>query len=156
MNPHTSTSLLSNTSQKHYPSNTLSSFKVHLARPVDLGSDSRWELGVCEVSCRPTNVGTNTAVTVISANNALIYCDLISPQFFGSQYVRVLRTFILPTVYCNHSFENVYYMPVEKRRFHDIEIKILRLDGTPVKFTDSDVHEKIVLHFRRVSHTGNN
>jgi hypothetical protein len=104
--------LLSNSSQKHYPSNTLSSFKVHLARPVDLGSNSRWEVGVCELTCRPSNVGTYTAVTVISANNALIYCDLISPHFFGSQYVRVLRTFILPTAYCNHSFENVYYMPV--------------------------------------------
>jgi hypothetical protein len=71
--------LLSNASQKLYPSNTHSSFKVHLTRPVDMGSDSRWEVGICEVSCRPTNVGTYTAVTVISANNALIYCDLISP-----------------------------------------------------------------------------
>jgi hypothetical protein len=112
--------LLSNASQKLYPSNTLTSFTVHLARPVDLGSDSRWKVGAWEVSCRPSNVGTYRAVTVISANNALIYCDLISPQFFGSQCVRVLRTFIMPTAYCNHSFENVYYMPVEKRRFHDI------------------------------------
>jgi hypothetical protein len=117
---------LSNASQKLYPSNTLSSFTVHLARAVDLDSDSRWEVGVCEVSCRPTNVGTYTAVTVIRANNVLIYCDLISPQFFGSQYVRVLRTFIMPTAYCNHSFENVHYVRVEKRRFHDIEIKIMR------------------------------
>jgi hypothetical protein len=144
--------LLSNASQKFYPSNTLSSFKVYLARPVDLGSNSRWEVGVCELTCRPTTIGTFGAVNVISANNALIYCDLISPQFFGSQYVRVLRTFIMPTAYCNHSFENVYYMPVEKRRFHDLEIKIMRLDGTPVNFTESDVPVKIVLHFRRVSH----
>jgi hypothetical protein len=35
--------LLSNASQKLYPSNTLSSFKVHLARPVDLDSNSRWK-----------------------------------------------------------------------------------------------------------------
>jgi hypothetical protein len=88
---------------------------------------------------------------VISANNALIYCDLISQQFVGSQYVRCLRTLIQPTTYCNHIFENVYYMPVEKCRFQDIQIHILGLDGTPVDFTESDVPTKIVLHFRRVS-----
>jgi hypothetical protein len=131
--------LLSNASEKLYPSNTLSSFKVHLARPVDLGSNSRYEVGICELTCRPTNVGTFGCVKVINENNALIYCNLISPQFFGSQYVRVLRTFLMPTTYCNHSFDNVYYMPVEKRRFQDIEIKIMRLDGTPVNFIESDV-----------------
>jgi hypothetical protein len=92
------------------------------------------------------------AVTVVGATNALIYCDLISPQFFGGQYVRVLRTFITPTAHCNYSFENVYYVPVEKRRLHDIEIKILRLDGKTVEFTDSEIPVKIVLYFRRVSH----
>jgi hypothetical protein len=88
--------LLSNTTQKLYPSNTLSSFKVHLARSVDLGSNSRWEVGVCELTCCPVNVGTFAGVTVISDKKALIYCDLISPQLFGSQYVRVIRTFIQP------------------------------------------------------------
>jgi hypothetical protein len=36
--------LLSNASQKHDPSNTHSSFKVHLAQPVDLGSTAKWEV----------------------------------------------------------------------------------------------------------------
>jgi hypothetical protein len=144
--------LLSNASQKLYPSNTLSSFTVHLARPVDLGSNSKWEVGVCEMSCNPSATGMFRAVTVVGATNALIYCDLISPQFFGSQYVRVLRTFIMPTAHCNYSFEKVYYVLVEKRRFHDIETKILRLDGKPVEFTDSKIPLKIVLHIRRVSH----
>jgi hypothetical protein len=143
--------LLSNVSQKLYPSNKLSSFKVHLAQPVDLGSIGRWEVGVCEVTCRPYNVGTYAKVQVISAENALICCDLISPQFVGSQYIRCIRTFIQPTPYCDHISENVYYMPVEKRRFQDIEIRILRLDGTPAGFPSSDVPTKIVLHVRRVS-----
>jgi hypothetical protein len=141
---------LSNASQKLYPSDTLSSFKFHLAQPVDLGSTGRWEVGVCEVSC-PVNVGTYASVQVISANNALIYCDLISPQFVGSQYVRCLRKFIVPTTYCNYVYDNVYYNPVEKRRFRDIQIQILRLNGTPVVFTAGNIPVKIVLHFRRVS-----
>jgi hypothetical protein len=81
--------LLSNASQKRYPSNTLSSFTVHLARPVDLGSNSKWEVAVCEVTCMPYNTGMYANLKVISADAALIYCDLIAPQFFGSQYVRV-------------------------------------------------------------------
>jgi hypothetical protein len=80
--------LLSNMSQKRYPSNTLSSFTVRLAQPIDLGSTDRGEVGVCEVSCSSVNVGTYARVQVISANNAIIYCNLISQQFVGSQYVR--------------------------------------------------------------------
>jgi hypothetical protein len=153
MNPHTSTPLCWETHHRNF---TLQTHLVRL-KYIWLGLstwvrivDGKWEY--VNWICRPTNINTFGAVNVISANNALIYCDLISPQFFGSQYVRVLRTFIMPTAYCNHSFENVYYMPVEKRRFHDIEIKIMRLDGTPVNFTESDVPVKIVLHFRRFSH----
>ena len=143
--------LFSNGSQKLYPTNTLAAFTARLAQPIDLGSTDRWEVGVCEITCHPTNTGTFASVQVISANNALIYCDLISQQFVGSQYVRCLRTFIHPSTYCNNIFQNVYYVPVEKRRFQDIRIEILRLSGERVVFKASDVPTKIVLHFRRVS-----
>jgi hypothetical protein len=103
------------------------------------------------VICRTYNVGTFAKVQVISTENAIIYCDLISPQFVGRDVVRVLRYFIQPTTYCNHVFNRVYYMPVEKRQFQDIEIRILRLDGKPAGFTASDVTTKIVLHFRCAS-----
>jgi hypothetical protein len=36
--------LLSNSSQELYPSNTISSFTVHLAQPIDMGSTDRWEV----------------------------------------------------------------------------------------------------------------
>jgi hypothetical protein len=126
--------LLSTASQKLYPANRLSSFAVHLAQPIALGRTDKLEVGVCEVTCRPTNVGTYARVQVINANNALIYCYLISEQFVGGQYVRCLRTFIKQTTNCNHIFDNVYYMPVEKRLFQDIQIQILTLDGKPVPF----------------------
>jgi hypothetical protein len=97
------------------------------------------------VICRHTN-GTYGSVQVFSADSALIYCE----QFVGSQYVGCLKTFIQPTTYCNHNFDNVYYMHVEKR-FQDVQIQLLRLDGQPVSFADGDTPTKIVLHFRLVS-----
>jgi len=42
--------------------------------------------------------------------NALVYCDLIAPQFIGTAMARYLRTSkIVPTDYDNeYVFENVY------------------------------------------------
>ena len=110
-----------------------------------------WEVGLCEVTCHPGKIGKFTSIEVVSENNALIYCDVISQQFVVGQYVRCLRTFIHPSTYCNHLFENAYYMPVEKRHFQDTRIEILRLSDERVAFTASSVPTKIVLHFRRVS-----
>ena len=81
--------LLSNDSQKLYPTNTLSAFTASLAQPIDLVSSVRREDGVCEFSCHPTKTGTFASIQVVAANNALIICDLISQQFMGSQYVGV-------------------------------------------------------------------
>ena len=50
--------------------------------------------------------------------NALVYCDLIAPQFIGTDMVRYLRTFnIVPADHGGeYLFENLYYIPVEKRK----------------------------------------
>ena len=56
-------------------------------------------------------------VDVVSSINVLIYCDLITPQFVGTENVRLLRTIICPTQLGNHIFQNVYYLPVEKKSF---------------------------------------
>ena len=115
--------LFSNGSQKLYTANTLSAI----------------------------NVGAFAGLAVVSAQIAFLYCDLISPQFVGSQYVRCLRTFVHPTTYCNNIFENLYYMPVEKRRFQDIRIEILRQTGEWPNFKASDVPTNVVLHFRHAA-----
>ena len=143
--------LFSNGSQKLYPANTLAAFTARLAQPIDLGSMDRWEFGLCEFTCHPNEVGTFAGLDVISAKIAFLYCDLISPQFMGSQCVRCSRTFVLPSTYCNNIFENLYYVPVEKRCFQDIRIQILRQRGKPPKIKASDVPTKVVLHFRRVA-----
>ena len=74
---HFHVTVLSNGSQNLYASNTFAAFTTRLAQPVDLGSTDRWEVGVSEVTCHPGKIGTFTSIEVVSANNALIYCDLI-------------------------------------------------------------------------------
>jgi len=67
--------------------------------------------------------------------------------------VRFLRTFnIIMPEDCGGEcqFENLYYVPVEKRMFRDIRIEILNLSGVRVPFTDVKTPLKVVLHFRRV------
>jgi hypothetical protein len=95
--------LFSNASPETYPSNTLAEFTVQLAQRIDLGSIGSWEVGLCEFSCPPSDVDI-----------ALIYCDLIMPQFVGSQYTRCLRTL---TKYGDRTFNNIYYLPVENAPF---------------------------------------
>ena len=105
--------LFSNTSKDLYPSNTIARFTTELPRPIELGSSDSWEVGVCEFTYPPNNVGTFKHMLLVGDTTGLIYCDLISPQYVGSVLVRCLRTFIYPDYYARHIFENVYYMPVE-------------------------------------------
>jgi len=62
--------LLSTASRDIYDLNTHADFTVKLAQPIDLGSTSKWEVGVCEISCSPSPEGAKTV---------LLYCNLISP-----------------------------------------------------------------------------
>jgi hypothetical protein len=63
--------VFSKASPKTYPGNTLAEVTVQLAKRIDLGSIGSWEVGLCESNCPPSDVAT-----------ALIYCDLMIPQFF--------------------------------------------------------------------------
>jgi hypothetical protein len=135
---------------RKHPSNTIAEFTVQLVQRIDLGSTDSWEVGLCEFSCPPPTVGTLKPIEVIGATNALVYCDLIAPQFVGSQHARCLRTFIHETKYCDHTFKHVYYIPVEKRAFQDISIVIVDLRGKKIPFKSGDVPVKVALHFRRV------
>jgi hypothetical protein len=138
-----------NASQKFYP-DTLATFTTHLAQPISLDPNERWQVGVSEVSCPPPQVGNFRPTILVGDTKVLIYCNLIAPQFVGANLVRCLRTFITPTHTCHNVFENVYYVPVEKRRFQDIRIELLNLEGKRVNFKDSKRPVKVVLHFRRV------
>jgi hypothetical protein len=85
--------------------------------------------------------------------NALVYFDLIVPQFIGTDMKRVLRAFntFWPADYdTEYLYDNVYYVPVEKRMFRDIRIGILNLTGERIALKDSKTPLKVVFHFRRV------
>jgi len=143
--------LLSNTSKNLYPDNTIAAFTAELARPVELGYSDNWEVEVCEFSYPPNSVGTFKHTTVVGDTTGLIYCDLISPQYVGLALVRCMRTFIHPSLSGQHVFDNVYYLPGEKRTFKSIRIEILQLTGKPVEFKSSTTPSKVVLYFRSVS-----
>jgi hypothetical protein len=128
--------LFSIASPETYPSNMLAEFKVQLAQRINLGSIGSWEVGLCEFSCPPSDVDIE-----------LIYCDLIMPQFVGSQYTRCLRTL---AKYVDNTFNNIYYLSGEKRAFQDMSILIADLRSNKIPFESGDVPTKAVLHFRRI------
>ena len=138
--------LFSNASQQIYPDNKIGAFTIQLALPIRLDPSEIWEVGLCELSSARQPRADNT--------DALVYCDLIAPQLIGTTMVKYFRTFniiIMPEEYgAEYQFENIYYVPVEKRMFRDIRIEILNLSGERVPFSDSKTPLKVVLHFRRV------
>ena len=143
--------LLSNTSKNLYADNTIEAFTVELLRPVELGSSVNWEVGECEFCSPPKSVGTFKHTTVVGDTTGLIYCDMIYPQYVGRALVRCMRTFTYPSLSGQHVFDNVYYLPVEKRTFKIIRMEALHSTGKRVEFKSSTTPSKVVLYFRRVS-----
>jgi hypothetical protein len=80
----------------------------------------------------------------------LVYCDIITPQFVADQNLRTLPTIVYAVKGVEHRFQNVYYLPMEKRAVHDINIQMRLMGGSPVPLESEIVPVKIVLHFRRV------
>jgi hypothetical protein len=110
--------LFSNSSNEIYKDNTLVAFTIKLAQPIELNYAENWEVGICEVSCPPPILGTGLPLTTVGNSHVLVYCNVISPQFVGSDMVRCLRTFIFPSTNCENVFDKIYYVPVEERKFH--------------------------------------
>ena len=136
--------LFSNASLDLYPDNSLAVFTSHLAHPIDLGtSSSEWEVGLCDISWPQKDLSmTGTLV--------FVYCDLITPQFVADQNLRALRIISYPPNGGEQRFQNVYYLPVEKGGFQDINVQMRIMDGSPVPLQVDIVPIKLVLHFRRV------
>jgi hypothetical protein len=107
--------LLCTTSQSLFPSYTHRAFTVELAQTIHLGTKDRWEVGICEFACPPPKVGMYKPLDLIGLSTALVYCNLFSTQFLGNEIVRSLRTFTFPSQLCQLTYDNIYYMPVEKK-----------------------------------------
>jgi hypothetical protein len=120
-----------------------------LSRTIDLGTSPNWEVGVCEVSCSsPLPEYLNTVDVTPCADHAMIYCNLISPQFVGDSTVRCLRT-IPNNSGGHHVLRNVQYVPVEQRQIQSIRFEFLTLEELHVPFKDSTTPTNVVLHFRK-------
>jgi hypothetical protein len=131
--------LFSNASQKMYLSNAIAAFTVHLARPIKLGSNNKWEVGVAEITYSPKKIGDLKNSIIVGDTISLMYCDSITPQFVGSGLERVPRTFTTTTVTGKYYFDPVFYLPVEKRTFQDIRIEVMNLKGAWIHFRPNDV-----------------
>jgi hypothetical protein len=124
--------LFSNASIHLYPDNILAVFTTHLAHSIDLGTSYAWEVCLCEVSYggSPKGVVVSGGL-LVDKTIVIVYCDLIAPQFVADQILRTLRTIVYPVKGEEHRFQNVYYLPVEKWVFHDINIQMRLMDGSP-------------------------
>ena len=139
--------------QLTYTFNSQTSFTNRLAHLVDLGSSSNWELGLAEITYKPPSrrVIQGALIDVISSLNVLISCDLVSPQLVESDLKRLLRTIICPAQLGKHMFQNIYYLPVDKKEFTSIRIEMTILNqDTPIAHFDADttIPTKVVLEFR--------
>ena len=68
----------------------------------------------------------------------------------GDSTFHSMRTFrLISSASCGHEFQNLHYVPVEERRFHDVRIEFLTSDGLHIPFEDSTKPSKFVLHFRK-------
>jgi len=168
--------LFSNASQKIYPDNKIAALTIQLAKPITLDPAEIWEVGLCEISYPEIeSVGvedhsnaevycdrfcevsySEPAAGVQDKSNALLYCDLIAPQFIGSTMVRYLRTFNIvqepESLGGEFLYENVYYVPVENRAFHNIRIELLKLFGKRKAFSKTIERDILVIcHDRRSS-----
>jgi len=121
--------LFSNAWRDINENNTHTDFTVKLSRPIDLGTSPNWEVGDCEESSStPPPASLNTVDVTPFADHAMIYFNLISPQFFGDRTVSCMRTF--PTTSCRHYvFRNVQFVPLEQRQIQFIRIEFLTLEG---------------------------
>jgi len=141
--------LFTNVSREIY-NNNHAEFTVKLSRHIDLGTSLNWEVGVCEVSCTsPPRASLNTVDVTHCADHAMIYCNIISPQFVSDGTVRCMRTF--PTTSCQlYEFRNVQYLTVKQQQFQSTRIEFLTLEGLHVPFEDSVTSTNVVLHFPRI------
>ena len=79
-----------------------------------------------------------------------VYCDLVAPQFVADQNLRTLRIINYASRGEEHRFQNVYFLPVEKRVFRDINTQMRLMEGSPVPFEAGIIPAIMILRFRRV------
>jgi hypothetical protein len=133
--------LVIDVSRDLYPNNTIAMFRVRLPRPVELLKRA-WEVEIFELYY-PAPM-SETAVQPI-----FVYSDLIEPQMVGDTFARCLRIVHYPPSDGYHTFDKVYYVPLEKTDFKTVNLEVLTNLGERVPLPDSTKPLVAVRHFRR-------
>ena len=107
-------------------------------------------LGITFDAFNPRQNQSDTVLDMDPLNSLYIYCDLVEPRVVGHMTASLLR--VIPAE-GNHgemvckTYENVHYIPVQRRNFQTVEIYIRDDTGEKVPF---ECGKSIVtLHFRR-------
>ena len=134
--------------------NSQTSFTNRLALPVNLGSSSDWEVGLCEITYKPRQrlIVQGALVDVTGKVKVFVPYNLITPQRVRSELTRLLRTIITPSQLSQHLFPNIYYLPVERNDITSTHRQLSLVDhDRPIVFLDDESRTptKVVLHFRR-------
>jgi hypothetical protein len=85
-------------------------------------------------------------------NHAAIYCDIIEPQLFGDVAAPVLQVINLhssTTADTVTFFDNPAYLNVNKTIINSINIRVVDLQGDPIRFENIFSFIIIKLHFRK-------
>ena len=85
-------------------------------------------------------------------NSIYVYCDIVQPQVVGDTNVKLLRTVPIEGKMgdvVTRTYNNMQYIPVQRKSFEDIEI-LLR-SGLPMPFERGKV--LATLHFRQQNST---
>lgn len=86
------------------------------------------------------------------SNYAAIYTNIVDEQYFGDTFAPLLRCINLSTKnesVVSTSFENLLYVPVNKRMISTINIKICDLEGQLIRFQNIFSFVIVTLHFRK-------
>lgn len=121
--------------------NKLSRFTVQLARPLVLNTEKRFSLGLCEI-----NIPWQALPTDLDSNKDLyVYCNLVSPQYTGDSYSRLLRLVRIQNNKETYEFNKIYYRPLEGTRHTCVDIFISNQKGENYPFGDSELPCVVVL-----------
>jgi hypothetical protein len=85
-------------------------------------------------------------------NYAAVYCDLIADQYIGDVIAPIIRIINLGNIQGNDTitfYDNPHYVNCKKSTINSINIRILDLQGNPIKFENKFSYVILKLHLRK-------
>lgn len=130
----------SDDSDAYFKDNEPYKFKIHLKYPLVL--TGTWKVGLTAFY---TNVNARTGKP--SDSTLYVYCNFCKESIVQGQLQKLLRR--VPMTKQNkwdHTFQNIYYVPVCKEEIFEMEFYIKSRDGNYASFLNKPV--AIELHFK--------